>query len=135
PGRYVYGKASSRRMTLLDRKGNAAGTVTALRVLYGTMTKTDMTLYQLRETFGEIERRFSIRPFTLSSRHPDLQTRIEVISGYWRRGFSCAIDAFIPQLKEAGYTCEDSIRYTQPGCEVYGGTSGSPVIEAGTRTV
>ena len=29
----------------------------------------------------------------------------------------------------------DSIRYSDPGCEVYGGTSGSPVIRKGERVV
>ena len=29
----------------------------------------------------------------------------------------------------------DSVRYSRPGCETIGGTSGSPVVLAGTRTV
>jgi hypothetical protein len=30
---------------------------------------------------------------------------------------------------------QQSIKYTEPGCLVIGGTSGSPIIETGTRTV
>jgi V8-like Glu-specific endopeptidase len=60
---------------------------------------------------------------------------MEVISGYWMRGYSCNIETFVPKLEEDGWVCEDSIRYSRPGCETIGGTSGSPVIRAGTRTV
>ena len=44
------------------------------------------------------------------------------------------IDKFIFMVKEANWTFKDSIRYTD-GCDTIGGTSGSPIIEAGTRTV
>ncbi|MEN0059976.1 MAG: hypothetical protein AAGB31_14140, partial [Bdellovibrio sp.] len=45
------------------------------------------------------------------------------------------VEAFVPQLKEAQWTMQHSIRYSRPGCEVIGGTSGSPVIRSGSRIV
>lgn len=38
-------------------------------------------------------------------------------------------------VKEGGYSFNQSLRYSRPGCDVIGGTSGSPVIQTGTRTV
>ena len=62
------------------------------------------------------------------------KTQIEIISGYWEKGYSCAIDAFVQTLKEGDWTFTDAIRYT-PECDTIGGTSGSPIIEKGTRNV
>ncbi len=135
PGEFVYGRASSRSFRLFDANTNIVGKVTATQVVYSTMTKTDMTLYKLSETYAEIKSKFGINPMALSSQHPSANDRIEVISGYWRRGYRCNIETFVNKLTEAGWTSEDSIRYSRPGCEVIGGTSGSPVVRAGTRTV
>jgi V8-like Glu-specific endopeptidase len=100
------------------------------------MTKTDITLYQLQQTYADILSRYNVRPFTLSSKHPAAGLNINVISGYWNRGYSCAIDTFAHEVHEDGYVWQDSVRYSRPGCEVIGGTSGSPVVAAdGSRTV
>ncbi len=135
PGEFISKQPSSRTFTLLNSSANNAGRVTATQVVYSTMTKTDITIYKLQETYAEIKAKFGIRPMTLASQHPELNTSIEVLSGYWRRGYSCAIEAFIPELKEAGWVMKDSMRYSRPGCETIGGTSGSPIVKAGTKIV
>lgn len=135
PGNFVYGRASSRRFGLMNSSAQIVGNVTATMIMYATMTGTDMSLYRLRETYAEIQAQYGIPALTLSSAHPELAQPIEVISGYWRRGYSCATEAFISQLREDAWTMTDSIRYSRPGCEVIGGTSGSPIVAAGTRTV
>lgn len=135
PGVIVYGRQSTRRFYLMNATGGEVATLNATTILYGTMTGTDMALYRLRETYAEILSKYAIPALTLSSAHPELGTPIEVISGYWERGYSCAIEAFIPQLLEANWTMNDSIRYSRPGCQVIGGTSGSPVVATGSRIV
>ena len=45
------------------------------------------------------------------------------------------VENFIFQLKEDRWMWTDSLRYSRPGCETIGGTSGSPIIRAGTKTV
>jgi V8-like Glu-specific endopeptidase len=135
PGQVVYGKPSTRSFHLFDASTNIVGKVSATQVIYSTMTKTDMTLYKLKETYGEIRTKFGINPLALASQHPSVNEGLEVISGYWSRGYRCNIETFVNKLSEAGYVSEDSIRYSRPGCEVIGGTSGSPVIRAGTRIV
>jgi len=110
-------------------------TLHATKVLYATMTGTDVTLYQLKETYGEIQSNYRIDAYLLSDRHPEHNAKIEILSGYWRQGYACNIDTFIPQLKEDQWTFKDSMRYSQPGCETKPGTSGSPVIAAGTHEI
>ena len=135
PGEFISHRRDSRSFVLMDSQGNEAATVTAREVLYATMTKTDMTIYQLDQTYGEILAQTKVRAFTLSSQHPNLGQSIQVVSGYWQRGYSCSIEAFVHQLNEESWSFVDSIRYARPGCEVIGGTSGSPIILNGTRTV
>lgn len=134
PGTFVYGKPSSRWFNLYNSTGRV-GRVTASQIVYSTMTKTDMTIYKLNETYEQIMAAYKVRPLTLSSQRSAIGTPMQVISGYWNRGYSCNIEAFINTLKEDRWTMNDSIRYSRPGCLVIGGTSGSPVIQTGTRTV
>jgi V8-like Glu-specific endopeptidase len=92
-------------------------------------------LYKVKETYAEIKTKFNVRPLTLLSHRPLINDPIEVISGFWKKGYNCHIETFVDQLKEEGWMMKDSARYTRPGCETVGGTSGSPVILAGTRNV
>lgn len=134
PGTFVYGKPSSRWFNLYNSNGRV-GRLTANQIIYSTMTKTDMSIYKVNETYQEILAKYNVRPLTLSSQKSSVGTPMQVISGYWNRGYSCNIEAFVSSLKEDRWTMNDSIRYSRPGCLVIGGTSGSPIIQTGTRTV
>ncbi len=135
-GEVVYGRNSSRTFRLYDANNRmVAGHLTATQIVYSTMTRTDMTIYKLKETYSEIKTKYNVNPLILSSQHPALSVSVEVISGYWNRGYSCNIESFVTQLKEDQWTMEDSIRFSRPGCNTIGGTSGSPIILAGSRTV
>lgn len=136
PGQFVSNQPSTRRFTLYDAKDSQVGRLNATKVMYSSMTKTDITLYELQETYADILTKFNVHPFTLVSTHPTVDTKINVISGYWNRGYACSIEAFAHELHEENYIWEDSVRYSRPGCEVIGGTSGSPVVAAdGSRTI
>jgi V8-like Glu-specific endopeptidase len=135
PGEVIYGKPSSRGFKLFGANNQVVGRLNATQVVYSTMTKTDMTIYKLEETYAEIKTQFGVNALKLSAQHPAVSDPVEVISGYWSRGFRCNIETFVSQLKEADWTSEDSIRYSRPGCEVFGGTSGSPIIRTTDRAV
>jgi V8-like Glu-specific endopeptidase len=72
----------------------------------------------------------SCRAVELNAAHPVRGTAIKVVSGYWKRIYSCSIDGFAYRLKEGQRTLKDSVRYTS-SCNTIGGTSGSPVIDKG----
>lgn len=133
PGEVIYNKSVSRDMKIFNKEMKTFP-VKATRVLYGTMTDTDIALYELSESYDSIMSKYKIESFTLDAVRPFEGVNIDIVSGYWERGYSCAIDAFIFMLKEEGYTMKDSIRYTD-GCATVGGTSGSPIIARGTRSV
>lgn len=134
PGEVVVDKPSSRSFTLLDAAGGDAGTVKASKIAYGTMTDTDLSLYELTSTYSEIESQFGIKALELNAAHPEQGKAITVASGYWKKMYKCSIDGFAHRLKEGNWTWKDSVRYT-PDCKTIGGTSGSPVIDDATGKV
>ena len=135
PGVVLVNQASNETFGLLRSDASQVATLKASRLMFATMTKTDIGLYQLKETYEFIERQFGIAALTLSDVPPTIGTDIQVVSGYWKRGYECQVEAEIFQLREGAWTMENSLRYSRPGCETIGGTSGSPVIATGTRTV
>ncbi|MFJ6613270.1 serine protease [Streptomyces sp. NPDC091289] len=134
PGEVVIDQPSSRTFTLLDASGGDLGTLKASKIAYGTMTDTDLSLYELTSTYEQIEDSYGIQALELETAHPVAGTAITVASGYWKRTYSCDIDGFVHQLKEGRWTWKDSVRYT-PECQTIGGTSGSPVIDDATGKV
>lgn len=108
--------------------------IQATKILFATMTNTDVAFYELTESYNEIFTRTGVRPYLLDSARPLAGISIDIISGYWDRGYSCEVDGFVFQIREADWTFTDSIRYT-PGCNTIGGTSGSPIIARGERRV
>src|SRR3954468_23338608 len=59
-GQVLQNRQSSRRGTLLSSTGATLGTLTADRVLYATMTGTDITLYRLTRTFASVQSSFGV---------------------------------------------------------------------------
>ena len=133
PGEVISNQSVSRSMKVYN-KSQKLISINAAKVLYATMTNTDVTLYELKETYKDLLAK-GVDAFDLEGTHPGLGTSIDIVSGYWDRGYRCNIDAFIFELREAGWTMKDSIRYSSTGCNTIGGTSGSPIIQTGTRTV
>lgn len=134
PGEVVLGKASTRSFTLLNAAGSGVGTLRASKIAYGTMTDTDVSLYQLTRTYAQIESSYGIKALELDAARPTQGTAVTVASGYWKRTYSCAVDGFAYRLKEGAWTWKDSVRYTS-ACQTIGGTSGSPVINDATGKV
>lgn len=133
PGEVITNLTVKRNMKIYDKQMKLFP-ITATKVVFATMTDTDVAIYELNQTYDEILKKYKISSFDLDTVRPQVGTAIDIVSGYWDRGYSCDIDAFIFKMQEGGWSFKDSIRYTD-GCETIGGTSGSPIIERGTRKV
>jgi len=131
PGEVWSNRPMKRAMKIFDKNMNLFP-IESTQISYATMTGSDLAFYELKETYADIEKNFKIKPLLLSKARPSIAQPIEIISGYWDRGYSCAIDNFVFQIKEDQWTWTDSIRYTA-GCDTIGGTSGSPLIAKGKR--
>ncbi|HNN92957.1 MAG TPA: serine protease [Pseudomonadota bacterium] len=136
PGDARVNVLALRSFNLLPSSGTGTlGTLRSASLMYATMTGTDVAIYKLTSTYAQIAARYGVAPLTITDTHPTAGTAITVASGFWRRLYTCTIDKFVPELREGGWSWQDSIRYTQPGCEVIGGTSGSPIISVDTKEV
>jgi len=136
PGVVIYHQPVKRMFALLDTTGQETlGYVNSTEILYGTMTNTDMALYSLDSTYEEIYNQFKVTPYVLAPGYVKVGTSIDILSGFWKKGYSCEVESFVYKLKEDAWTWYDSIRYSRPGCETIHGTSGSPVIMSGTRYI
>ncbi|MFF7855422.1 trypsin-like peptidase domain-containing protein [Streptomyces sp. NPDC007904] len=134
PGQVLVDRASSRSFGLLNSSGSKVATLRANRLVYATMTDTDAAIYRLGTTYGQIRSAYGISALTLSDTRPRAGTAISVVSGYWKRIYSCSVDGFAYRIKEGDWTWKDSVRYT-PECDTIGGTSGSPVVDDATGKV
>ncbi|MQY35101.1 hypothetical protein SRB17_30730 [Streptomyces sp. RB17] len=134
PGEVITGQSSSRTFGLLNSSGSKVATLRANQVVYSTMTDTDVTIYRLTTTYAQIKSAYGISALTVNDTHPTAGTAIKVVSGYWKRTYSCSVDGFVYRLKEGDWTWKDSVRYTS-SCNTIGGTSGSPVIDTTTGKV
>ncbi|MEV6792387.1 serine protease [Streptomyces sp. NPDC051320] len=133
-GEVITDQPSTRSFSLLNSAGNSVGRVRASKVAYATMTDTDISLYQLTSTYAQIQSRYGIAALQLDAGHPVQGSAISVVSGYWKKIYSCNVDGFVYRLKEGDWTWKDSVRYT-PACNTIGGTSGSPVIDPATGRI
>ncbi|MET9605498.1 serine protease [Streptomyces sp. NPDC006512] len=133
-GEVLVNRSSSRSFSLLNASGSKVATLRAGKIAYGTMTDTDVSLYQLTTTYAQIQSRYGISALTLDDARPAQGSAIKVVSGYWKRTYSCNVDGFAYRLKEGAWTWKDSVRYTS-SCNTIGGTSGSPVIDTATGKV
>ncbi|MFD7080969.1 serine protease [Streptomyces sp. NPDC002181] len=134
PGEVVKDQSSSRSFSLLNASGSRVATLRASKIAYATMTDTDISIYQLTKTYAQIQSQYGISALTLNDARPVQGTAIKVVSGYWKRIYSCNVDGFAYRLKEGDWTWKDSVRYTS-SCNTIGGTSGSPVIDTTTGKV
>ncbi|MFC6062504.1 S1 family peptidase [Streptomyces ochraceiscleroticus] len=133
-GEVLVDQPSSRSFTVLSSSGGNKGTVRASKIAYATMTDTDVSLYELTSTYADIQKKYGIKALPLATEHPVQGAGIKVVSGYWKKIYSCSIDGFVHELKEGEWTWKDSVRYTS-ACNTIGGTSGSPVIDTATGKV
>ncbi|MFF1677384.1 serine protease [Streptomyces sp. NPDC058256] len=134
PGEVLVNQASSRTFGLLNSAGTRVATLRASKLAYGTMTDTDVSIYQLTSTYATIRNSYGISALTVQNTHPTVGTAITVASGYWKTLYNCSIDGFVYRLEEGDWTWKDSVRYTS-ACQTIGGTSGSPVIDQSTGNV
>jgi hypothetical protein len=127
-GEVLQNKTSTRAGTLLSSTGAALGRVRADRILYATMTGTDVTLYRLTTTYASLTGSYGATALTIAAAHPADGSTMAIPSGYWKEIWNCSINGFVGTLREGDWTWHDSVRYST-GCDTIAGTSGSPIVD------
>jgi hypothetical protein len=125
----LVNQPSHRPFELLDSAGKRLATLQTAGLVYATMTGTDIALYQLRDTYAQIEQQYHVRARELSTERPVPGVDFEVVSGTLKEVFSCKLDGFAYRLLESAYMVKDVLRYAK-GCPAGPGGSGSPIVDA-----
>jgi len=133
-GQVLQNRVSTRAGTLLSSSGSTLGRVRADRVLYATMTGTDVTLYRLTTTYATLTSQYGATALTIASSHPVDGSSMAIPSSYWKRIWNCSINGFVQTLREDEWTWHDSVRYST-GCDTIPGTSGSPIVDTASGQI
>lgn len=120
---------------LLDGRGKVAMTVRGVHLRYASMYRTDLAIYELRESYADLAAG-GVTPLTLAARGPSRSDRIRIPSGYWVEQRSCVTAGTVHRLHEREWDWWGSIRLpARDGCAIRGGYSGAPIVDRTTGKV
>lgn len=124
-----------RRIELLEGDGDVATTVRGVHLRYASMYRTDLAVYELRETYDDLAAR-GVTPMVLATEGPARGDRIRIPSGYWVEQRACVTTGTAYRLHERSWDWWRSIRLpARDGCAIRGGYSGSPIVSRLTGEV
>ncbi|MEV7076521.1 trypsin-like serine protease [Streptomyces sp. NPDC093990] len=133
PGDALVDQPADREVPIADPQGYPRTIARADRLVYATMTGTDIALYRLDKTYAQLkaERAKVFRLTSTAVRAGDPLTL-----AYSGGRLDCTAEAVVAHLREGGYQQEHSIRYaTGGGCAPWHGTSGSALLAPDGSTV
>lgn len=130
PGAALSDQPVDQKVALLDRYGWVGSAARANRLVYATMTGTDVALYRIDKTYGQLAAA-GVKMFDLADTPMKAGDKITMITQTDRR--SCAVAAVVPHLREGGWEQDSSVRYDT--CASQHGDSGSPLVSEDGSTV
>lgn len=128
----LTGEAVSKNAYVILNSPSTSHQSPARALLFASMTGTDLAVYELRETFEDLEKLYGIRPFLLDNKAPEKGERLFIHSGYFSKTQSCLADG-TTLLIEGSYSTHSALRLSSE-CEIYNGFSGSPMLRSDKRT-
>jgi hypothetical protein len=133
PGASLTDQPADREVPIADRQGYPTTTAHAKRLVYATMTGTDVALYRLDQTYAQLKAE-GAKVFRLAS--SPARAGDSLTMAYPTHRFHCTAEAVVPHLREGGYQEDHSIRYaTGEDCAPFFGTSGSALLAPDGTTV
>ncbi len=133
PGSALIDRPADRPVPIADPQGYPRTTARATRLVYATMTGTDVALYRLNRTYAQLKAK-GAKVFRLTS--APVRAGDSLTLAYTGRRFTCTAEAVVPHLREGGYRQTNAIRYaTTKDCTPHHGTSGSPLLSPDGTTV
>lgn len=118
---------------IADHDGYDQTTANATRLVYATMTGTDIALYRLDKTYAQLGAAHAT-VFTVSTKPMSAKENLAVLTGAYRE--SCTLAAVVPHLREGGYQLDDAVRTTDSdNCTLGPGMSGSAMVARDGSTI
>jgi len=123
----------ARPVTIAGRDGYPKTSARATRLVYATMTGTDVALYRLDKTYAQLARE-GAKVFRLAT--TPMRAGDRLLLSYSSSRPKCTVEAVVPHLREAGYQQDDAVRYAPSDTCVSGpGYSGSALLTPDARTI
>ncbi len=133
PGAALVDRPADREVPIADRHGYPQAIARANRLMYATMTGTDVALYRLDKTYAQLKSE-GAKIFQLTSK--PVRAGDALTMAYTSSRLQCTAEAVIPHLREGGYQQDNSIRYaTAENCSPWPGTSGSALLARDGSTI
>ena len=133
PNQSLIDYSQSRWMQLL-KNSQTSFSIKAERIVYATMTQTDVALFEISESYSEIFDRTGIRPLVVSTQKAAQNQLFDLVSGHWRKAYRCRVEQIVDELREGEWFFSDSLRYEWP-CQTAARSSGSPLVDIKTGEV
>jgi V8-like Glu-specific endopeptidase len=119
-------------VSIADSAGYPKATARAVRLVYATMTGTDIALYRLDKTYAQLAAQ-GAKVFNLPTTPMRAGDRFFLAHGSGRP--ACAVEAVV-HTREAGYQQDNAVRYAlSDACTSKPGYSGSPLLSPDENTV
>ncbi|GLY17181.1 hypothetical protein Kisp01_41960 [Kineosporia sp. NBRC 101677] len=120
-------------VVIADAAGYPQASARAERLVYATMTGTDIALYRLDKTYARLTTE-GAKVFDLTTRPLRAGDSFAFLNQMARP--TCSVEAVVPHLREAGWQQDKSVRYAlADACTSRPGDSGSPLVSLGGGTV
>jgi hypothetical protein len=133
PGSALVNRPSDRKVGIADAEGYDRATAHANRLVYATMTGTDIALYRLDKTYAQLAAD-GAKVFRLTTTPIHAGDRVKMMTTVRPR--NCTVDAVLAHLLEGGYRLDHSVRYAiSTECDIFPGMSGSPLLAPDGNTV
>jgi hypothetical protein len=133
PGTALVNRPADRKVPIADRQGYPQATARANRLVYATMTGTDIALYRLDKTYAQLKAE-GAKVFRLGS--TPVRAGASLTMAYTSTRLHCTAEAVVPRLREGGYEQGHAIRYaTGKDCAPWHGMSGSALLGSDGSTV
>lgn len=128
-GQFAYHYKNRSRVTFLNADGTLNPvTARTAELVYASVTDTDISIYALKESYQDIKNRTGVSALKISGASPQIGDTITIISGQLQKSYSCNVAYIAYRLMAGSFIWKNSIRYSDQGCDVVGGTSGAPLL-------
>ncbi|GIL17837.1 MAG: hypothetical protein BroJett040_15880 [Oligoflexia bacterium] len=131
PGEVWINIKKEKEVTFLSPVQRQNLSFTTTRLVWGTMTGTDLAILELNETYEGLKN-LGIHPLRLATLNTIPLAVNMVYYDKIPRSLSCEITDQIPLLREARWEWKNTYRHS---CETWGGTSGSPLINSSGEVI
>lgn len=100
--------------------------VAAKRLIFATMTGTDISLFELNDSYDDLKEKYEIKPLIVSPKELAPKEAVQIQTGYYNRNFNCAFVRKV-NLREGPFHTNGALELTLE-CDIYPGVSGSPIV-------